>query len=159
MTESVAPDSTHQLRRALLSSNVAMALFFVSLIVPAFIINLSTGAVGGTWRGYVIEFTSPVVALISVWLASQARRSGRALGQNIDPRDRGLQVSVSVFTLIVIIFYMAVSFFGGLGQFFVAFFNSAAPGWESYVVLVIDAAVIVIAIVRGILAPKGASDE
>lgn len=147
------------LGRALLASNIGFVLYFLNFIVVAYITGTFFDDPNAQWRGDVIVLLPAVVSVVSVWLASQARRATRSLQDELTPGDRMLKKNVTVFSLIVIIGYMATSFFAGFGTFVASFFGGQGATGSLYVALILNAGAIVIGISRGIIAPKGASDE
>ena len=164
MGNQLPDDRNHKvLRRALILSNLGIVLFFVSWISVAALGAFNSSSSDGenptrTWIFYAQLFIPAFISVVSVWLASEARRASRALGDEIDPRDKSLRTNVAVFSIIVIIYFLVFSFFQGLGYFVTGFFAGTAQ-WEAYVLLVMDAGVIVLGILRGLIAPKGSSDE
>jgi hypothetical protein len=158
MVNSGGPTS-RLLGRALLASNVGFVLYFLNLIVVAYITGTFFSDADAQWRGDVIALLPAVVSVVSVWLASQARRATRTLQGELTPGDRMLKKNVTVFSLIVIIGYMATSFFAGFGTFVVSFFAGQSATGTLYIALILNAGAIVIGISRGIIAPKGSSDE
>jgi cation transporter-like permease len=160
MTVLASPVPTSRiLQRALLASNVGFVLYFINLVVVAYITGTFFSDADAQWRGDVVTLLPAVISVISVWLASQARRATRALQGDLAPGERMLRKNVTVFSLIVIIGYMATSFFAGFGSFMISFFGGQGATGMLYVALILNAGAIVIGISRGIIAPKGASDE
>lgn len=158
-TVSTSAPTSRLLGRALLASNVGFVLYFLNLIVVAYITGTFFSDADAQWRGDVVTLLPAVISVVSIWLASQARRSTRALQGALTPGEQMLKKNVTVFSLIVIIGYMATSFFAGFGTFVVSFFAGQSATGVMYVALILNAGAIVIGISRGIIAPKGASDE